>query len=124
MAVTTYVGVGSQGYRPKSPFNVPMYLFVPERMREKGSFKNIYPENGYVIFCSFRTFGGTEKIVDNVLAVENTAVVETWYRPDITADCILKNIDGLVYEILGTPENINMQNQYMKFKVRARKGGA
>lgn len=124
MAATTYIGVGSQGYRPKSPFNVPMYLLIPGKITEKGSSKNVYPETGDVIFCSFRTFGGTEKVVDNVLTVENTAVVETWYRPDITADCALKSIDGLKYEILGTPENINMRNQYMKFKVRALKGGA
>lgn len=125
MATTTYIGVGSQGYRPKSPFNVPMYLLIPQKTTEKGSTKNKYPETGDVIFASFRTFGGTEKIVDNVLSIENTAVVETWYRPDIKSDCALKMIDnGIVYEIIGTPENINMRNQYLKFKVRAIKGGA
>ena len=55
--------------------------------------------------------------------VENTGVVQTWYRPDIKADCRLV-IDGLDYEILGTPENINMSNQYLQMKVRAVKGGA
>jgi hypothetical protein len=56
--------------------------------------------------------------------VENTAVVETWYRPDIKANCVLEDMNGLRYEILGTPENISMQNQFLKFKIRAIKGGA
>ena len=31
---------------------------------------------------------------------------------------------GKVYEILGEVENIDMRNQFAKFKVRAVKGGA
>ena len=52
----------------------------------------------------------------------NTATVETWYRPDIKADCRLRLTDGAVYEILGAPENIEMRNQFCKFKVRAIEG--
>jgi hypothetical protein len=111
-------------YRPSGPFNVPMFLFIPMRMTAKGSSKKIYPESGELIFVSFRTFGGTEKIVNDILTVENTAVVETWFRPDIKADCQLEDVNGLRYEILGTPENINQRNQYLKFKIRAIRGGA
>ncbi|MGN0613210.1 MAG: phage head closure protein, partial [Porcipelethomonas sp.] len=70
------------------------------------------------------TFGGTEKIIDNILAGENTAVIETRYRSDINPDCIIKTEDGVSYEIIGSPENISMRNQYLKFKVRCIKGGA
>ncbi len=111
-------------YQPSDVFDVPMYLFTPETVTVKGSTKKILPEKGKLIFCTFRTFGGTEKIIDNVLSVENTAVIETWYRSDIRADCVLKDVNGLAYEILGTPENISMKNMYLKFKVRAVKGGA
>lgn len=112
------------GYRPKFPFNVPLFLFVPTIVKSKGSSKKVYPETGELIYCSFRTFGGTEHVINNVLTVENTAIIETWYRPDIKSDCILKTADELEYEILGTPENINQQNQFLRFKIRARKGGA
>jgi hypothetical protein len=56
-------------YKPSTPFNVPMFLFVPTYTTTKGSSKKNYPENGELIFGSFRTFGGTEKIVNNVLTI-------------------------------------------------------
>lgn len=111
-------------YTLSGNFNVPMFLFIPYTQTEKGSTKKIYPENGELIYCTFKTFGGTEVTSNGVLSIEDTATIETWYRPDIKADCILKNVEGKPYEILGTPENINMQNQWLKFKVRAIKGGA
>lgn len=111
-------------YKPSDVFHVPVYLFKPEIIIVKGSAKKIYPDKGEKIYCSFKTFGGTEKIIDNVLSVENTAVIETRYRPDIRPDCIIRTADGVSYEIIGSPENISMRNQYLKFKVRCIKGGA
>lgn len=111
-------------YRPTEPFTVPMYIYIPQTKTAKGSTKKVYPDTGDLIYCSFRTFGGTERTSNDALIVEDTAVIETWYRPDIKADCILQNVDGQKYEILGTPENINMRNQILRFKVRAVKGGA
>ena len=111
-------------YRPSSPFTVPMFLLIPTTTTAKGSTKNTYPETGVRINCSFRTFGGTEKTVDGVITVENTAVIETWYRPDIKANCELADVNGLRYEILGTPEDIEQRHQFLRFKIRAIKGGA
>lgn len=111
-------------YRPSGPFNVPMLLFIPTKVDKKGSSKKTYPNEGQLVYCTFRTFGGTETTVNGVLVVEDTAVIETWFRPDIKADCILRNLDGQEYEILGTPENINMRNQYLRLKIRAIRGGA
>lgn len=111
-------------YRPNSPFTVPMFLLTPTATTAKGSTKNTYPETGVRINCSFRTFGGTEKTVDGVITVENTAVIETWYRPDIKSNCELEDVDGLRYEILGTPEDIEQRHQFLRFKIRAIKGGA
>lgn len=110
-------------YKPSTPFNVPMFLYVPTTTTVKGSTKKVYPDDGKLIFCSFRTFGGTERITNDLLIVEDTAVIETWYRPDIKSDCRLENVNGQKYEILGTPENINMRNQYLKFKIKAIRGG-
>lgn len=102
--------------------NIPMWILKPEKKTVKGSTKYIYPETGEQIFVSFRSFGGTEKVVNDVLAIENTAVIDTWYRPDITSDCRLMDKDGRKYEILGTPENMQMRNQYLRFKVRQLEG--
>ena len=77
------------------------------------------------ILCSFKTYGGTEKEVNGVYSVEDTANVETWYRPDITSECRIKLLStGAVYEIINAPENINMRGKYCKFKVRRINGGA
>lgn len=117
-------------YRPKQPFNTPLAILKPENVTIKGSMKKKYPNVEEVaeddrFFASFKTFGGTETAKNDVLVVEDTANVETWYRPDIKSDCRIAMIDtGAVYEVLGEPENINMRNQYLKFKVKRIKGGA
>jgi hypothetical protein len=111
-------------YRPSEPFNVPMFVFIPVVVTAKGSSKKTYPINGELIYCSFRTFGGTETTSNGVLTIEDTAVIETWFRPDIKSDCILEDADGIRYEILGTPENVNKRNQILKFKIRSIRGGA
>lgn len=111
-------------YKPSGPFNVPLFIHVPSNITKKGSTKKVYSETGELIYCSFRTFGGTEIKKNDVLIIENTAVIETWYRPDITADCKITDVDGNQYEIIGAPENINMRNQYLVFKIRAIRGGA
>lgn len=110
-------------FKPNTPYNVPAFLQVPTTKTIKGVKTKIYSQPGEQIFISFRTFGGTEVTSNDSISIENTGLVETWYRPDIKSDCRLM-IDGLAYEILGTPENISMRNQWLLFKVKAIKGGA
>ena len=78
-----------------------------------------------MFFGSFKTYGGTEKNVNGVYSIEDTANIETWYKPDIKANCriAVANTEA-IYDILGEPENINMRNQFLKFKVKRVKGGA
>lgn len=110
-------------YRPQVPFNVPCFLYIPTESKEKGVTVKTYPDKGQLFYCSVKTFGGTEKEINGVIVLEDTAVLETWFNPEITADCKIV-IDGVEYEILGRPENINMRNQYLKIRVRAIEGGA
>lgn len=109
-------------FKPNLPFTVPAELLIATDKYIKGVLTKTYTKADD-IFISFKTFGGTESTSNGQTVVENTGVVQTWYRSDITASCRLV-IGGLAYEILGTPENINMSNQYLQFKVRAVKGGA
>lgn len=112
-------------YRPSSPFTVAMKLLIPTYQTVKGTKKKVFPEDGPLIWCSFKTYGGTERDVNDVYSIEDTANVETWYRPDIKSNCRVTLADtGATYEIMNEPENINMRNQYCKFKVRRVKGGA
>lgn len=112
-------------WKPSSPFTTPLKLLVPTSEKAAGVNKKTYPRDGPVFFASFKTYGGTEKESNGVLAVEDTATIETNFRPDITAECrILNPINGQTYDILGSPENIEMRSQYLRFKVRNVRGGA
>lgn len=110
-------------YRPSGPFNVPMTLYKPTESKVKGVTVKAYPETGAQFFGRFRTFGGTERVVNDILVLDDTGTIETWYRSDLTADCRIA-IGGKLYEIIGTPENIEMRNQFMLIRVRAYRGGA
>ena len=113
-------------FRPSLPYNVPIQLLIPIGSKTvKGVAVKTYADEGELLYCSYKTYGGTEAATNGVVSVENTGYVETWYRPDIKADCRIKFAEsGSIYEILGEPENIDMRNQFCKFKVKVVKGGA
>lgn len=114
-------------YKPSTPFSTPLMLLIPTYADTYGVPTKKYPDitDGILIFGSFKTYGGTEREVNGIYSVENTATIETWYRPDIQSNCRIGVLDtGEIYDILGNPENINMRNLYLKFKVQQVKGGA
>lgn len=112
------------------PLAVPFILLVPTYSTSLGVRVKTFPEVSKAkesdkFFGTFRTFGGTEVNVNGAFSVEDTGTIETWYRPDIASDCRVYNTqDGTMYEVIGTPENIEGRNQYLKIKVKAFKGGA
>lgn len=111
----------AKSYKPSTPFNVAMKILVPTSARVYGALEKSFsaPKDSAQFNGSFKTFGGTENIKDGVLTVIDTAVIETWYRPDITADCRIYVCESEdVYDVIGTPEDINMQHQFLKFKVQ------
>ena len=110
------------GFTPAFPYTTPAELLIPTYSSEKGTQVKTFPAQGIRINVSFRSFGGTETNTNEVYTVLNTATVETWYRPDIKADCRIRLTSGEVYEIIGAPENIEMRNQFVKFKVKAIEG--
>lgn len=111
-------------YRPKDNFNAPLVLLTPTYTSVSGVSKKTYPTTGDVIFGSFKTYGGTERDVNGVYSIEDTAIIETWYDPRIKSDCRIKLESGAVYDIINEPEDIEQRHQFMKFKVRRVKGGA
>lgn len=104
--------------------NTKKYTTVEEALSVKD--KNNNSVN--LFFGSFKTYGGTEnkeKTINGLYVIEDTAVIETWYRPDITSNCrIARANDNAIYEVMNEPENINQRHQFLKFKVRRVKGGA
>ena len=114
-------------YKPKTPFRAKMRILVPASTKVKGSVKKVFtdPEASQYFYGSFRTFGGTDTTVDDLLVVQDTGTIDTWYRPDIKSDCrIYIESTEETYEILGDPENIDMANRYLRIRVRKIGGGA
>lgn len=111
----------ARNYKPSVPFIVPMKLLTPTTVKSKGVNKKVFPnpEDAPLIFGSFRTYGGTETTVNNVYTIIDTAMIETWFRPDIKANSRIYLCDAdETFEVIGVPENIEMRNQYLKFKVQ------
>lgn len=110
-------------YKPPTRFDTTVELLVPQYSSYNGVQKKTYPKEGVKINCSFRTFGGSEMVINGVYSVVDTATIETWYNPLIRADCMIRLGDA-EYEILGSPEDINNRHQFHRFKVRRTGGGA
>lgn len=103
----------------------PYMRLVARTERVNGVTVKTYDPDGVTRFCNFSTYGGTERDVNGVLVVEDTAQMVTWFEPDITsADRIRLLESGADYEIIGEPENIEQRRQEMQFRVRRVKGGA
>ncbi len=114
----------AKGFKPSAPFNVPMKLLIPTEQVVTGTTKKVFPlpsevPDDCLFFGSFRKFGGTENIQNGVFTIIATAVIDTWYRPDIKANCRIYICEtDQVYEVISDPEDINMRHQFLQFKVK------
>lgn len=114
-------------YRPELDNTIPLLLLVPTWSTLQGVQKKTYPSvnDGILFYGNFKTYGGTERDINGIYSIIDTANVVCWYRPDITSDCrIYVPSTGATYEVINEPENINMRSQYLRFKVKRFKGGA
>ena len=113
-------------YRPieAAQMTTATRLQTPVSGKAFGVSTKTYADASGVVMVNWKSYGGTETSSNGVLSVEDTAQICCWYRPDIRSDCRLVRLsDGAVYEVIGEPENIEMRNQFLKFKVKRVKGG-
>lgn len=109
---------------------IPLVLLTPTYTGEFGVDKKTFPtiaealeDENNLFFGSFKSYGGTERDVNGIYSVEDTANIETWYRPDIKSNCrVARANDGAIFDIINEPEDINMRHQFLKFKVKRVKG--
>lgn len=114
-------------YKPKEAeqMTTPCKLQQPKTTKVNGVNTKTYADVKGLIYANFKTYGGTERESNGLYVIEDTATLVCWYRPDIQSGCrIVRLTDNAIFEILGEPENIEMRNMYLKFKVRRVKGGA
>lgn len=124
-------------YVPDLSNSIPLILLTPTYKSISGVLKKSYPtieealekkdlsgKSVNLFFGTFKSYGGTERDVNGVYSIEDTANIECWYRPDIKSDCRIGLETGEIYDVLGEPENVSRRNQFLKFKVKRVKGGA
>lgn len=99
-----------------------MKLLKPTYSKVKGTVQKDFPDPEdveEVFFGSFKTYGGTEHMSNDVYMVFDTGTIRTWYNPEIRSDCRIYLCDtGETFEIVSRPEDINMRHQYMNIKVQ------
>ena len=114
-------------YKPKKHFRVAFKLLEPAYGDAvKGIRPRTYPDDSdIVLFGSLATYGGTDRTVNQLTVTADTAVVEMYYDPRVTADCILMAAKtGKRYSIQGQPEDIEGRGKYLRIRVEAMEGGA
>ena len=113
-------------FRPSAmaQLTTAFYLLEPKTTKVNGVTTKTFTR-GNLYKCNFKTYGGSEKTINDLIAIEDTATITCWYDPAIQSGCrIEREPDGAIYEIINEPENMEMRNMYMQFKVRRIKGGA
>lgn len=110
-------------------FKVAEQMITPMRLQHRVA-KDVMgaPEFDYIdaddpiIYCNFKSRGGTEAVHNGRYVVIDTATIQTWYRPDIKKSDRLILDDGSMWEIKGK-ENVEQRNQILILKVQSA-GGA
>lgn len=111
-------------YKPTQPFNVKAKLLKATFEKVNGFTKKTYSE-GIEFFCSAKSYGGTEKVINDKYVIEDTMLIDTWFNPEITSECKIRLLDdNSEWEIINTPEDINRRKQFLKFKVKRIRGNA
>lgn len=97
---------------------------VASEEKVRGRVQRTYADS-FIFPCNFSSHGGTESVIDGLLMIDETATITCRYFPEIAANCRIRLLQsGAEYEIISEPENVEMRNQWLIFKVRRIKGGA
>ena len=114
-------------YRPQksAQMTTPCRLQMPTTENINGALKKTYSNAEYVTMCNFSTYSSADSESDGVGVVAENMTVTTFFDPAIVSGCRLVNLEnGLLYEIVGAPENVEMRNMFSVFKVQRVRGGA
>lgn len=105
-------------YRPKMPFDVTFKLWIPTTQVVRGVAVKDYKE-GALFNASVRTYTSDKTEADDIYTPYVTTVLDTWWNPDIKADCVVELVEtGERYSLETEPENIDMRHQFMQFRIR------
>lgn len=110
----------AKAYEANLPFDIPALHLKRSLKKVNGVNQEKFTADKKPFYCSAKSYGGTEKVVNGVYVIEDTWVIDAYYNPSFSkGDKIRFLDDNSEFEILASPENINRRGQYMRFKVIA-----
>lgn len=105
-------------YQPNVPFDVAFKILKLNKVFVNGVNSTEYVEETTVYYCSAKSYGGTEKVVNNVYVIEDTLIIDTYSNVPLKSKDRIKLLDdNTIYEVMNSPEIINRRSPYMRFKV-------
>ncbi len=107
-------------YRPPTAkqMTTPVLLYKASNTKIAGVENITYAiDDEPLLFCNVKTFGGTESINAGMLTIISTAQITTFYRTDVKHHDKIKLPDGTFWRIISEPENIELRDKFMMFKV-------
>lgn len=103
--------------------------FVTPAVHKKATEKTVdnqpiktYTEAG-TVRGKFKQKGTAETNANGLTLINEKTTFITWYKADFAAADIL-TINGVDFEIIGTPENVEMRNRYSVITLERIGGGA
>ncbi len=87
-----------------------------------GRVKKTYTDAG-IIRGKFKQKGTAEITANGLTVVNNKTTFTSWFKADISEADIL-TINGVDFEVKGTPENVEMRGRYMILTLERIGGGA
>lgn len=104
---------------PSAILNVPARILHCTYKKVNGVNTEVYEPDEDVLWVGAKSYGGTEKNVNDVYTIIDTMEFTCYYTSNIQSSDRLEILtDGSVWEILNTPENIDMRGAFMKIKCR------
>ena len=105
-------------------FTTKAKLFRADAIKINGVVSKQYSEV-MDFYCSAKSYGGTERVINNKVVIEDTMNIITYYNPQFRGNSRIKLYDDTSeWDIITPPENVDRVNKICMFKVRRVVGGA
>lgn len=103
-------------FKPNLPYDITARWLIPSVEKVNGVNKYSYFD-GDLFGCHMKSYGGREETVNNVYHIVEQWNVETYYNGSIGPNHRIRLQDGSEWKILAKPENVEMRNRFMLFKI-------
>lgn len=106
-------------YKIKDRMTTPIKVLKEEKTNVNGRVGISHKESSdELIWCIWKSYGGTESVIDGLSVYKDTATIECRFTPNINQNDIIENlITNTKYKIITVPDDINQLHQFLRFKV-------